>query len=453
MSQSRTVRPWAGLIAGLASSLALAAPSLAPDPAFSPAGVQALASDAYGSFVASLRQADGRIVGVGTLGTGEGSDLLIARFDADGSLDTRFAFAGQSAIDYGASDDAARAATTLRDGRLLVAGQSGRLPLVAAFSADGLPDTGFAEQGRLRLALLGVSQGSFAAAQAHAAGGAWLVGEVLDADGGLRPLIARLHADGSLDRGFDGDGVRILSEEVGSASVLAAAADGGLFIGVRGAGRVRVLKLGADGSLDRGFGLDGSAEVTTQWASPLVALDVDAGGITLIERAAGRVTELALDGRLRRQSVLLDGGELAATTRAADGTRVVAIEVPGAGGMQAEAAVLERDGSGAFRLGDRLVLASAAGRALAVRSLDVDADRQVTLAGYQYGGADTDPWLGRITLQQAVASAPAPATPAGVTTPTAAPAESGGGGAGGAELLVLALALLSLGFRRVVRAR
>lgn len=451
MSASRTVRPWAGLIAGFASSLALAAPSLAPDPAFSPAGVQALASDAYGCFVASLRQPDGSVIGVGTLGTGDGSDLFIARFKRDGSLDTHYALGGQLSIDYGASDDAARSAATLSDGRLLVVGQSGRLPLVAAFSADGLPDTGFAEQGRLRLALMGVSQGSFAAVQAAAAGGAWLVGEVLDAGGELRPLIARLHPDGSLDRNFDADGVRILSDEVGSAGALALATDGGLFIGVRGAGRVRVLKLAADGSLDRAFGLEGRAEVTTQWASPLVALDVDASGITLIERAAGRLTELALDGRVLGQSELVPGGELAAYTRGADGTRVVAIEVPGAAGMQAEAAVLSRSGAGVPQLGSRLVLASAAGRALAVRSLNLGDDQQVTLAGYQYGASDTDPWLGRVSLQQP--SAPAPVTPVSTASSSVAPAESGGGGAGGLEWLVLALSLLMFRTRRPQRVR
>src|SRR4029450_4467005 len=64
-------------------------------------------------------QADGRIV---VAGSGDG-DFAVARYNADGSLDTSFSGDGKQTTDLGGSDDG-RAVAIQADGRIVVVGSS-----------------------------------------------------------------------------------------------------------------------------------------------------------------------------------------------------------------------------------------------------------------------------------------------------------------------------------------
>ena len=102
---------------------------------------------------AVLQQADGQLVLAGA-GNPDGDfddDLLIVRLNGDGSLDPTFSTDGIASADFGGSDDSAFAVIQRRDGKLVVAGNS--LPVnqgydlaLARFNAEGTLDSTFGDR-------------------------------------------------------------------------------------------------------------------------------------------------------------------------------------------------------------------------------------------------------------------------------------------------------------------
>jgi len=80
-------------------------------------------------------QPDGKIVAAGRTQSNKEQDMAVARFNADGSLDTTFGNAGRSIIDFG-FDDAAYAIARQSDSKLVIAGNSGSFAL-ARLAGDG----------------------------------------------------------------------------------------------------------------------------------------------------------------------------------------------------------------------------------------------------------------------------------------------------------------------------
>jgi uncharacterized delta-60 repeat protein len=73
-------------------------------------------------------------------------DFAVARYLADGSLDTGFGTGGKLTTDLGGNDQA-RAIEVQSDGKLVVAGFSNNLLAVARYNADGSLDTSFSSDG------------------------------------------------------------------------------------------------------------------------------------------------------------------------------------------------------------------------------------------------------------------------------------------------------------------
>jgi uncharacterized delta-60 repeat protein len=73
---------------------------------------------------ALLRQADGKIVAVGSVDNGTFTDFVVMRFSADGVLDTSFDADGIAVTDLGTMDDTAYAVAQQADGNLLVVGDA-----------------------------------------------------------------------------------------------------------------------------------------------------------------------------------------------------------------------------------------------------------------------------------------------------------------------------------------
>ena len=88
----------------------------------------------------------GKILAVGPGGLN--ADFAVVRFNADGSLDTRYGTNGVAYADLG-SDDQASAAILQADGNLLVGGYSSNRFAVARFSSAGALDTQFGVGGKV----------------------------------------------------------------------------------------------------------------------------------------------------------------------------------------------------------------------------------------------------------------------------------------------------------------
>jgi uncharacterized delta-60 repeat protein len=102
----------------------------------------------YGIAMAVLD--NGRILvgGVSNAATGEWPGLAVARFLADGSLDTTFGVLGKSYVAPGVSGDFRVSMAVLSDGRILLAGntQTGTISM-ASLNADGTPTARFGTAG------------------------------------------------------------------------------------------------------------------------------------------------------------------------------------------------------------------------------------------------------------------------------------------------------------------
>lgn len=216
--------------------------------------------------IATALQPDGKVVIGGgfttiTDGTGSTSRDNLARFNADGSVDSSFGAASEG------TNGLVRALAILPDGKILVAGNFTTVSdgtgtynrnRIARFNADGTVDTTFGSD----------AKGASATIQVLAVqpDGKILVGgtfsTITDATtSASRSRIARLNADGSVDTSFGSDGNGASS----AVQAIAVQPDGKILIGgsfgsisdaTVTATRLRVARLNADGSVDTAFGAD-----------------------------------------------------------------------------------------------------------------------------------------------------------------------------------------------------
>ena len=149
-------------------------------------------------------QSDGKILAVGDGTVGSDSDFVLARYTADGALDTTFGGDGVVTTDFHDHNDVAYAVTVLDGGKILVAGNAFRGAksnfALARYTADGTLDTSFGTGGKVTTAISSRHDVSRALAVQSD-------GKVLVAGGAKNDFaLARYTPDGVLDTTFGGDG-------------------------------------------------------------------------------------------------------------------------------------------------------------------------------------------------------------------------------------------------------
>ncbi len=256
-------------------------------------------------------QAEGRLLIAGSTWLPSGlRQLAVAALSPEGAPEDAFGQGGIARVDFSGPDSTARA--IVETGGRIVAGGSVTAGgqdvfALAALRRDGSLDPSFGNSGLVRTPIPGVPHAHIDALLAQTDARIVAVGSNA-ADGSLRSttlaIAARYTADGRLDTSFGaGTGIAKFALAQGDiASGLAAALQppapsGGaerLVIGGAPLGnhvrRFRLLRLAADGALDRSFGSGG--QVTTDFG--------ESGGATAL---------LALpDGRLIASGQLLDSG-------------------------------------------------------------------------------------------------------------------------------------------------
>src|SRR5437764_451212 len=99
-------------------------------------------------------QPNGKLLVGGRAQVGSGYDFLLARFNANGSLDTTFGSHGVVTTDFGSDQDAASAMVVQADGKIVLAGQTLSVGTsydfaLARFNANGSLDTTFGSAGHV----------------------------------------------------------------------------------------------------------------------------------------------------------------------------------------------------------------------------------------------------------------------------------------------------------------
>jgi uncharacterized delta-60 repeat protein len=176
------------------------------------------------SIYALLLQPDGKLVVAGEVGTANGQDFALARYNADGSLDSSFGTGGWVVTNFFGDDDHGRALVRQTDGKLLVAGYvytgTEYDIALARYTATGSLDTSFDGDGRAVTDISGDDVGQAIALQGN--------GQILVAGWSFTGtdddfVLLRYNANGSLDSSFDGDG-RVITDIGGDNDHLTAVA-------------------------------------------------------------------------------------------------------------------------------------------------------------------------------------------------------------------------------------
>ncbi len=216
-------------------------------------------------------QADGKaiVAGFGITTVASGTDFMLVRHLRDGGLDASFGTGGKvsTAFNNGSRSDEAQAVAVQPDGKILVAGSSdqgasGYDFALARYNADGTLDTSFGSGGRV-ITSFGNGADKAYALLVQADGKIVLAGDSDQGASGSDFALARYNADGSLDAGF-GNGGKVLTP-IGSGSTretvygLALQTVGGAsrLVAVGGEGDFIAAGYRADGTLDASFGSGG----------------------------------------------------------------------------------------------------------------------------------------------------------------------------------------------------
>lgn len=195
-------------------------------------------------------QTDGKIVIAGTSGvSGNGYDFSLARYNANGSLDTTFNSTGKVTTSFGTGDDFCEDLVVLSDGRLQVAGTayngSNNDFALARYNADGSLDTSFNSTGKVTTPI-GSGRDDGRALTVQGDGRVIVAGFTLN--GTYNDFsVARYNMNGSLDTTFGGTGMvvtDVLNNDFGLA--VAVQPDGKILVAGDGGGGFGIVRYMGD---------------------------------------------------------------------------------------------------------------------------------------------------------------------------------------------------------------
>jgi uncharacterized delta-60 repeat protein len=222
-------------------------------------------------------QADGKIVAAGGTYAGTSNEkFAVVRYDSDGSLDTSFSGDGINTANFTSGADTAVGVAIQADGKVVLAGISnagGNADFaLARYNADGTLDTSFDGDGKVTTSFTSDwDAGLGLAIQGN--GMIVVVGEAGYLGSNPKVAVARYTSAGALDTSFSGDGKfkADLTPQEDWAYGVAIQGDGKIVVsgeaGNGGVGDFGVLRFTSTGTLDTSFGGDGkvTTSITSNW--------------------------------------------------------------------------------------------------------------------------------------------------------------------------------------------
>ena len=219
-------------------------------------------------------QADGKIVVAGGSVNANGdSDFALARYNADGTLDTTFDGDGKLTTAIGAGSDVVTSLALQADGKIVVGGTSSNGAnsdfVLARYNANGTLDSSFDGDGKLVMAF-GTGSDQITSLVVQADGKIVVGGQSENGVNGFDFALARYNTNGTLDNTFSGDGK--LTTHIGSSNFqitghdylnsLAVQADGRIVAGGQsindtGFRDFALARYNINGTLDNTFSGDG----------------------------------------------------------------------------------------------------------------------------------------------------------------------------------------------------
>ncbi|MEO8288394.1 MAG: S-layer homology domain-containing protein [Chloroflexota bacterium] len=238
-------------------------PDGSPDNTFSGNGRVVTDINGHDEAVGMVIQPDGKIMVAGISNFGVATDFALARYDANGTLDTTFSTDGKQTTDFGA-DDVAFGMALQTDGKILAGGYTSTTVdydfALARYNANGNLDTSFSFDGMVTTDFAGNDDlGTDVLVQAD--GKIVMSGAAKNTDQNFG--LARYLTDGTLDTTFSGNG-KIQTDfgaNEGATAVLLQSDGKLLAIGFSGSNSIALARYNTNGGLDTTFSVDG--KVTT----------------------------------------------------------------------------------------------------------------------------------------------------------------------------------------------
>ncbi len=236
------------------------------DTTFGTAGLVTIHTTDYSSLGDVVIQTDGKILATGG---DDNNDFLVIRLNPDGSLDTGFGNNGIVLTDYANRENTSAVITLQPDGKIIVAGTDW-LPstfeiMIVRYNSNGSLDTGFGSNGIVIYGLSGNLEG--ADAVLLQSDGKIVVGGFTRV--GSNPnklLLLRYNEDGTLDMNFGNNGVVIEDSPTANNPIINAIilqpdnkiiAAGTLSKASWGGEDHLLARFNSNGSVDNGFGTNG----------------------------------------------------------------------------------------------------------------------------------------------------------------------------------------------------
>ncbi len=272
-----------------------------PDPDFNGTGIATTAIGQVDAASQVLALPDGRVVLVGFTGDDTASDVALTRYNADGTLDVTFGGGDGIATADLDGNDFAGAAALQADGKIVVVGHGATVGfLVARFNADGTLDATFGGGDGWMTDSFGATHDEATDVAVQPDGRIIVVGYTVR-DAGLADVdwaVARYNTDGSADTGFGTGGKRMI-DFAGApdfANGVALQPDGKIIVAgstLMNGGTAEpftAVRLNTDGSTDTAFGTAGVATLDVNGATYSYAHTFDvaikAGGEIVVAGAA-----------------------------------------------------------------------------------------------------------------------------------------------------------------------
>lgn len=213
-------------------------------------------------------QADGKIVTCGTYNNAGNKDIVVARLNANGTIDNTFGTAGKVTTAITTGDDLAFGIAVQTDGKIVVAGEgnngSNKDVIIVKYNTDGSLDNTFDGDGKV-ITNLGAEEAIRAMTlqtdgKIVVAGGSSLPGQ-------YDPTILRYNTNGSLDNTFNSTGFIIIPGTASNEFVLGITmqpdgkivAAGFESLGVNAHGEL--IRLNTNGTPDNSFGTNGFVNI------------------------------------------------------------------------------------------------------------------------------------------------------------------------------------------------
>ncbi len=244
--------------------------------------------------------ADGKILVTGKSYNGNNDDMVIWRYNADGTLDTGFGINGIVVSDINGNNTWGKSITTAADGKILVTGDisngSNDNMVIWRYNSNGTPDTGFGTNST-GFVVSNYPGGDKGNSITTAADGKILVTGSIYNGFDFDMVIWRYNKNGTLDTNFGTNGIVVSDNALGgddSGNSITTAADGKILVTgysyIATDNDMVIWRYNADGTLDTTFNNSGTMP-------GIVESDNAAGGTGNIDDVGDSITTAA-DGKI-----------------------------------------------------------------------------------------------------------------------------------------------------------